>query len=340
MKTNFVNQCKSTLGKKIDDFIRNGKYSGKKARINFANDVNNLLGLNNFDEQANYKKVSRWITSETFPDFITIMAIAKVMGVTIDQLFDNNMPSFTKINDLTASEISTLKSLILNVNEKALSRVYIPYSFHGKRLDPILLNRTDIINYYKEKATKYFSLHKLKDYVTWLKNNGTLLNEEYFDRFCSVEFIENKSENEIPTIYYTNTDDYYKEISNIWKKHKTDNFYNAVFFSELIFDSYDESILDENGEKALYYKTKAFAEKTYEINFSSLVEKGIITPTSPTHDIFNWDDDTTTENDFNLDKNISVFTDCDNEYILTTISFSFNINLNEIEMKEILLMKN
>ena len=324
---------------KINNFILNSKYSGKKARIKFANDVNAILGINNFDEQSNYKKVSRWITNEAFPDFITILAISKVMGITIDQLFENNLQSFFRIDDLSTLEISTLKSLILNSNENAISRTYIPYSFQDKRLEPKLLNRNDVINYYKEIATKCFSMQKLKNYVEWISNKPELLKEEYFDRFCSVEFIEDYSENTLSPIIYTDTDDYYEKISKVWQKHKTDNFYNVIFFNESIFDSYEDNTFNENGEKAFYFKTKAFAEKTYTSTFASLIDKGLITPSSSTPFTINWDDGSVTEKTFNTHKNISIFTDDNYEYVLSTISFSFKINLSEIEMKEILLTK-
>ncbi len=360
MKNNFIEKCKNTLGNKIDDFIRNNSnYKGKKARIKFVESVNKLLNIDNFDEQSNYKKVSRWISGEVFPDFITVIAISKVMGVSLDELFNDNIASLSKLNELSIEEKRTLKKLIANADKEDVSSMYIPYAFKEKQLcaNSELFTREEVINLYKEKANKVFLLDRFNLYNSLSQEKVIQKNEEkHFVRFCSVEFIES-SKLELPKnfylhkdgyeysspecILYTNTDEYYKKISKIWERYNNNNFYNVIFFDEWQCD-YNENNLS-NVDKAYFYKTKAIAESTYNKYFLSLIKKGLLTPVKidfldEYNKAFGFEqaENKETSNNINIGKFITFFTDDEHEYSLETISFSFKINLSKIEMQELL----
>lgn len=362
MKKNFVAQCKDVLGKKIDDFIRyNDKYKGKK-RILFAKEVNSLLNIESFDEQSDYKKVSRWISGEAFPDLITVMAISKVMGVSIDELFDNNIVLLQKVGQLSIEERKTLKKLISNVNKDNISSVYIPYAFMGKELSfsKEILTREEVVKLYKEKAIRACvldMLKKVRENESYAKIISSPNAEKHFPRLFSFEFIES-AEIELPEefyknedgyiydtpecIFYNNKDEYYEKISKVWEKYGQDNFFNVIFFDERQFDYNDKDII-EIKDKANYYKTKAYAEKIYDDCFLPLIKKGVLEPIEydfngiDNRDFgFDSEDNENIAENIVLGKTLSFFADDEYEYNLQTISLNFKINMSKIEMQEIL----
>lgn len=362
MNNNFIEKSKHILGEKIDNFIRNDKnYKGKRARVKFVEQVNNLLGIENFDEQANYKKVSRWISGEVLPDFTTIIAISKVMGISLDELFDENNDFFPKISILTKNEIKTLKRLIVNANNENISSMYIPYAFNNEQIhtEKVLHTREEVIKLYKEKATKAFMLKRIKDFNALMEKGEIQNTEKHFSRFCNVEFIES-SEIELPSsfycneegykdflesIFYTNTDEYYEKISTIWEKCGQDNFYNVVFFDECLYD-YQENNGYNNLDKAYYHKTKVRANSVYTEQFDALIKRGIIEPVEFDFTINSADFVASeTEEDFSTikkicsEKVISSFNAYEHDCDLDTIRFSFKINLTELEQQEILRRK-
>ncbi len=362
-KNDLIERSKRTLGEKIDNFIRNDKnYKGQKARVKFAEQVNNLLGIESFDEQTNYKKVSRWISGEVFPDFSTIIAISKVMGISLDELFDGNNDFFPKISILTKNEIKTLKQLIINANNENISSMYIPYAFNNEQIstEKVLHTREEVIKLYKEKSTKAFMLKRMKDFNALMEKGKIQNAEKHFPRFCSVEFIESCRielpnsfyhyeegyENSDPkSIFYTDTDEYYEQISTIWEKGGQDNYYNVVFFDEFLFDFPDNTAYN-NLDRAYYYKTKLLANSVYKEQFGALIKRGIIEPVVFDFTI-NPDDFVADEIDENVstikkicsEKAISSFNTYENDCDLDTIRFSFKINLTELEQQEILKRK-
>lgn len=356
MKNDFLEKCKRTLGNKIDNFIRNEKnYKGKKARIKFAEHVNSLLNIKNFDEQSNYKKVSRWISGEVFPDFITTIAISKVLGLSLDELFNEDILSFSKFRSLTENEIKILKLLISNINEDNVVSVYIPYSFNNEQIfiKKDLLTREEIVKFYKEKATKICLLDRLKEYNR-LVDCGTIINKEkHFPRFCSIEFIDsneinftdliNRNEDGTPkAIFYTNSDEYYEKISTVWHEYGQDNFYNVLFFDECFFDYNDESAYS-NLDKAYYYRIKYFAESVYMKKFTTLIDKGIIEPMKYDFSIESSDFESDNNSKIELPikkisegKELCSFRAYNNNYDLETVRFAFKVNLSKFEQIEIL----
>ncbi len=359
MKKDFLENCKQTLGNKIDDFIRTkSPHKGKKARIKFAEAVNALLNIENFDEQANYKKVSRWIVHETFPDLITVIAISKVMGVSLDELFNENIVSLSKISQLSTEERNTLKRLLPHTNKKNNTvSVYIPYSFNGKELhlQNSILSKDEIVNLFKENATMNFVLNKLNYYDEIKQKSKNFSPEKFFSKECSVAFIDSDTielpesfymhdegyPDELRDIFYSGTDEYYEKISKLWEITGQNNFFNAIFFFARKFDYNNSAITDI--DKANYYKSKSIAEKHYNKFFSSLIKKGILKPIEYDFTFYASDYETAFglkaedgEQTISIGKVLSLFSDFDHEYNLETISFNFKINLSEIQIQELL----
>ena len=339
MIKNLSKETRMMLVSKIDNFIRDNKmYKGKKARIKFAEEVNQLLGIENFDDQVNYKKVSRWITGETFPDFITIIAIAKVMNVKLDELFNNKATMLTKINELNQIEKFALKKIIHNIKktENNLVKMYFPYSFNEKQINcgEDLLTREEVVKMYREKAGSSCRLNRLHEYNKLVKDIDGLKKDKHFERFCSVEFVENMEAEEKESIFYTNTEAYYKEISKIWEKTDNNDYYNVIFFEERLLD-YTEKEFEI--EKANYYKSRSTAKKIFNKYFASLIEKGFITCAKPQTFCAEWEDGVIEKSEIKMDNVISIFTDSDYDYTLETIRFSFQINMSKTEMFETIM---
>ena len=352
MKNNFIENCKLTLGNKINDYIHNqNEYKGKKARIKFAEKVNKLLNIDNFDEQSNYKKVSRWITGEVFPDFITVVAISKVMGISLDELFNDNIALLSQISQLSTKEKSTLKQLLSHTNkENNTVSVYVPYAFNGKELhlQNSILSKDKIVNLFKENATMCFVLNQLNYYDKIKQKSQNISPENFFSKACSIAFIDSDEiklpesfymhdegyPDELRDIFYSGTDEYYEKISKLWEITGQNNFFNAIFFSECQFDYKNSEITDI--DKANYYKSKSIAEKNYNKFFSSLIKKGILEPLEFDFTIDFGFDTEDNEQTINIGKVLSFFTDFYREYKLETISLNFKINLSKIQIQELL----
>lgn len=342
MNNLFIQQSKKSLGTNIEYFIRNNyTEKGRRARLKFAEEVNALLNVES-DDDANYKKVSRWICGESFPDLITIVAISKVMNKSINELFSEAISCLSRTKSLNQIEKDTLKSLIKNETVDSCSTIYIPYAFQENPVynNKVFFTRKEIIDFYKHKATAACRIDRLRDYYRLLKKGTNLTDEKHFARFCSVAFIENLSEESREPIFYTNEDDYYEKMKEIWKEatpgENFDNkdFFNVVFFEERSFDY--NTFFNVRLDKAYYFMQKGLAESIYNQYLLGLIEKGFIQPCEPEYYSCEWDDGYIDSGYFEKSKNLTVFTDDDYDYNLDTISFSFKLNLNNAEKVEIL----
>ena len=336
MKTEFIEKCKTALGTNIDNFIRsNYVEKGSKARIQFVEQVNDFLGMSNEDEQVGYKKVSRWISGETFPDLITIVAISKVMDKGIDELFSSEIDGLMPTASLTHPEKKVLKNILQDCWDKKTLTVYIPYAFRGKEFytNKGYFTREEIVALYKQKAADACRVDRLEEYNALQKNGSKLNGKTHFSRFCNVAFLENHDSESRESIFYDNEEDYYAQITNVWEEYGQNDFFNAVFFEERVFDFHDYA--DWRAEKAYYYQKKSHAKTIYAICFSNLIKTGIITPCKPRTDIVEFEN-IIDEVTFNHDMNLTTFTDNDYDYPLDTISFSFDVNLTITQIREIL----
>ncbi|MBE5754536.1 MAG: helix-turn-helix transcriptional regulator [Clostridiales bacterium] len=345
-KSTFIKNCSKKLGKNINQFIISTQNEKNKlTRVAFGEKVNKLLGLDNFDTQSIYKKVSRWISADAFPDLPTIIAIAKVMGVSIDELFRDEINTLSKTAHLTIEEKNILKKLILNKNKynNRIANMYVPYAFNKEEIDvkQDIFTRDEIIKIYTEKAADKWRMNNIGYFIELYNNIKNKENiqelKKHFSRVYSVKFIEqNEQAENLEPIIYSNTPVFYSKINEYWKTENSCDFYNIEFFEE---KSYDFDMDLQTIDMALVYKSKIFAETVYKKNFESLINKGIITPSKEEAFVAEWSDGTVTEGVYQMDKRINIFTNGDGyntEYTLETICFSFDINLTEIEINDFL----
>lgn len=336
MNEKFIETCKRSLGTKIDNFVRNNyTEKGSKARIKFAQQVNELLNIPTDDEQANYKKVSRWISGETLPDLITIVAISKVMNTSVDELFGKASEEILPTSSLLPHEKKVLKNILQDCWDKKTLTVYIPYAFRGKEYytNKGYFTREEIVALYKQKAADACRVDRLEEYNVLQQKGNKLSGKTHFSRFCNVEFLENHDIESRESIFYDNEEEYYAQITNVWEEYGRNDFFNVVFFEERIFDFHDYA--DWRAEKAYYYQKKSHAKNIYALCFSNLIKTGIITPCKPRTDIVEFDN-LIDEVTFNHDMNLTTFTDNDYDYPLDTISFSFDVNLTTAQIRDIL----
>ena len=109
-KTDFAEKCKKHLGRKIRRFIAE---RDNYTQTNFAKAVDKVL----LEEEAKYedtnsKKVSRWINGDVFPDIQSLIAISKVMGLTLDELFNDEIKEQSKTKKLSPNARKILKLLL------------------------------------------------------------------------------------------------------------------------------------------------------------------------------------------------------------------------------------
>lgn len=344
-KTNFAKKCKENLGKKIKRFIaERDNYN----QTNFAKAVDEiLLAEDSKYEDTNSKKVSRWINGDVFPDMQSLIAISKVMGITLDELFNDEIKEQSKTQKLSSNARKVLKLLLeekrdttRNINRLYVSSLYFPYAFNGKTL-PVLnrmLTRKEVVELYKERTSRAFGITRLDDFSKLLEKKDIKTMQPYFSKFCNCHILE--SEEDSPErITFDNSDNCYKKLQKIWAQLGCDDIYNVIFFveSDLCVDDvgYEEFGKSEMGKDA-FYKTQATVEILYEQAFRELLNKKIITPQEKQVYSFENDDDLQIEE--KNDKKFSYFVDVDGdmvgEYQLETLKFNFYINLTNSQIKQ------
>lgn len=341
MNQRFIEDSKRNLGRNVDNYIRTHyEAKGKKARIAFADAVNNVLGIpkDASDNDNKYKKVSRWITGEVLPDLLTILAISKLLDRSVNDIFDK-CDAFPTTKGINYFEAKTLKSLITNENTRGVTTIYIPFAFREDFLfdERPYFTREQMIDYYKRKAAAACALDRLKEYNALVEKGVKINGEKHFARFCSVTFIEAAPDELSQPILYTNTDDYYDKISELWEDPVLRDYYNAVYFEERAY-CYD-NYTNESIEKAFFHMQKAYAEHVYKETFKPLIEKGILVPCEPVESVAEFDDGFVEESATPMDKILACFTDEKEDYRLDTIAFSFRLKLSKADKIDILSLQ-
>lgn len=343
-KTDFAKKCKENLGKKIKRFIDDRHYT----QTNFAKAVDKIL----LEEMAKYedtnsKKVSRWINGDVFPDMQSLIAISRVMGLTLDELFNDEIKEHSKTQKLTPNARKVLRLLLEGKRESQISSrglyvssLYLPYAFNGKSL-PILnrmFTRREVVELYKERTAIAFGITRLNDFSKLLEKKDIKTMQPYFSKFCSCYILESEKDTS-ERITFDNSDNCYKKLQKIWSQLGCNHIYNVIYFeeSELCVDNIG---YEEFGKSAMgrdsFYKNQATMNTLYEQSFRELLNEKIIIPKE--NQVYSFENDEHLQIEEKNDKKFCYFVDRDGdlvgEYQLETLKFNFYINLTKEQIKQ------
>ena len=343
MKNLTKENLKRTLGMNIDEYLRNNNIK----RTAFAEMVNEVLGIENGDDDSNYKKVSRWITGENVPDTLTMVAISEIIGFDICELFKKEISFANRIKDLSKEEKRVLYEILIGAKGEGLtnSAMYLPVEFNGKRIESIksIYNRKEILDIYASKSEPNFRDTRMNDFFITFEHGFMKLDgaETHFSRFCNVKFVESKEDDYVEPILYNNREEYYEKIASIWKDFPGEDFYNVIFFEERSYE-YEEEPFDM--DKANYFKARVVADEVFNQKFGKLIELGLIKEANDQPFSDEFDDGTIVSGIDKMGRRINVFVDTDSGYgyttqcrgILFTICFNFSVNMTSVEINELI----
>ena len=114
---NIVDELKGKLSKSISSFMANKK-GESYSQADFARDVDKAMGLSikwyqDQDERIKRaKNVSRWIHKDVFPSMELLIGISKVLGVSVNELFEGAFLGNSKTKELSDNSKKILKMLL------------------------------------------------------------------------------------------------------------------------------------------------------------------------------------------------------------------------------------
>ena len=343
---NIVDELKDKLSKAISGFMASKK-GDAYSQADFAKDVDEKMGIStkwyqDADERIKRaKNVSRWIHKDVFPSMELLIGISKVLGVTVNELFEGVFLNNSKTKALSENSRKVLK-MLLDESKKEKNLVvslYFPYAFNGDALclDKGIFTREEVVLMYKKLTTKKYQIARMNEFFQILGNKDRAIQKKYFSRFCSCCILEEtEAEDFVERISFDNTDACYEKLQKVWEKINCKDVFNVIYFGERSFINNDEGfkefgLFENKNDKAAFYQNQAEMNKIYEHTFKELIDKKIIIPQIETEDSL-----------FQLkeknDKQFCYFMDIDDasgdgEYQLQTIKFNFSIDLTKEEMK-------
>ena len=348
---NIVDELKGKLSKAISSFMANKK-GESYSQADFARDVDKAMGLSikwyqDQDERIKRaKNVSRWIHKDVFPSMELLIGISKVLGVSVNELFEGAFLGNSKTKELSYNSKKILEMLLSESNNssKAVS-LYFPYAFNGESLCPSerVFTRKEVVEVYKRLTTKKYQISRMNEFFQVLGGKDRVIQEKYFSRFCSCCILENE-EDEIERISFDNTDACYERLQKVWEKINCKDVFNVLYFEEAEFSHSSEGfkefgLSEMKKDKAAFYQNQAEMNKIYEQTFKELLDKKIIVPQEDAKLSFEYESgEFAFEMEEKNDKKFCYFLDVDGsmrgEYQLETIKFNFFVNLTKQEIKQ------
>ena len=168
-----ADEIKEKLGNSISNFIASKK-SDSYSQAEFAKDIDEKMGLSiewyqDQDERVKRaKNVSRWIHKNAFPSIEVLIAISKVLNVSLDKLFESVTFEKSKTKELSDESKMVLKMLLdeMENKESLIASLYFPYAFNGETLciSERVFSRKEVVEIYKK--------------LIWLKQNNAVLGDK------------------------------------------------------------------------------------------------------------------------------------------------------------------
>ena len=116
MKTNrsLSDICKECLSARIQRYIDKRKEECRYNQAKFAKEVMEKLGYAGHETEStkSTKNVYKWLNKEAFPNIPTLVAISRVIGCTLDELFTEAVETESPLRNLTEEEKNVLIDLI------------------------------------------------------------------------------------------------------------------------------------------------------------------------------------------------------------------------------------
>ena len=348
-KKDYMEKSRERLSAWIYDYVsKKEKENPQYGVAHFAKEVDAMLKVFfQCEDINNSKNVYKWTNKESLPDLPTMVAISKVVGRSIYELFESNPPYKLPLMDLTVNERKMMIEIIkqskpLGDEEGLCASFYVPYAFKNcrdKRFLEVtgkLYSRDEVIACYQQLTEDAFKFNAMKDLGRNIKNI-----KEDLPLFLSVMVCENDG---MGSIYYNPTDKYYDRMKEIWQKTNRYDVNNVICFEELVgeYNWGDVELFEKDpATQDKLYKLLAKIEENYISTFNTLIEKGYIQPLSTRKWEFEGDKES-----YLLEKRdiqTAMFMDFDelepnDDYELQCLKFNFRICLtkNEItlEMRE------
>ena len=343
-----ADEIKEKLGNSISNFIASKK-SDSYSQAEFAKDIDEKMGLSiewyqDQDERVKRaKNVSRWIHKNAFPSIEVLIAISKVLNVSLDKLFESVTFEKSKTKELSDESKMVLKMLLdeMENKESLLASLYFPYAFNGETLcmSERVFSRKEVVEIYKKLTTKKYQISRMNEFFQVLGGKDRAIQEKYFPRFCSCCILENE-EDDVERISFDNTDICYERLQKVWEKINCKDVFNVLYFEETEFVHNNEEFkgfgLSEVKDKAAFYQNQATMNKVYECAFRELLDKKVIVPQKDM--MHSFEEDSSLRLEEKNDKKFCYFVDVDGsykgEYQLETIKFKFLINLTGQQVKQ------
>lgn len=353
--TRFAKEKKNYLGMRIQNYIDQQKQRKTYTQTDFAKAIDKITGdAGMCGYVVNGKKVSRWINGDVFPDMRSLLAIAQLLGITLDELFQEVKDDLNKTKDLSPNARNILKTLI-QTKQGDLVSLYFPYAFNDELLflPEKTYTREEVVDIYKTRTTIEFRMEKMREFFKVFNNKEATVQERHFPHYCSCIVLECLEE-EAERITYK-CPDFYEKIEKVWQNNARatggklgrDEYCNVLYFIE--------SIIDHNTEEKDRYMdslnfdphnltlAKATINKVYENAFHELISKGIITPQENETLYFEFEGEENSSaclENLVRDKQISMFAEIDGamvgSYQLETILFNFRLSLTDEQIKQFL----
>ena len=334
--------------------------SDNYTQADFAKDVDKAINLstdwyNDADERAKRaKNVSRWINKEVFPSTELLIGISKVLGVSVNELFEGVFFGNSKTKTLSETSKKVLKLLLdhrsKNHNGDFVSTLYFPYAYNGKVLcaDEKVYAYEEVIEMYKTYTEEQYRMERMQEFSELLQKNPKI-NKQLFSRFCSCCILENEGEDNIERIVYNGSQEVYQQLQAVWTKEGRQTFYNVLYYEDCHWDAnvkqmelhpwLTPNVNDKSETDSLdaFYKSQAKIERVYEQFFKELLEREIIAKMPGVDFFVNEEGYLCAKQDESFDCYCSIV-DSDGtskgEYHLDMREFYFQIKLTDAEMKQ------
>ena len=347
----YMDGLKKSLKRAIITYMagrENNKDGKAYSQADFMAAVDKKMGLSTAwrkseeESKKRAKNVSRWIRGEAFPSVEVLIAISKVLGVSVNELFEGISFGKSRTESLSENSKKILKLLLdeRRGEKKVKASLYVPYAFDGVALHGCdrVFTRGEVVGLYTNLTEKKYQLSRMKDFFEVLREAKKETQEKYFPRFCNCCVLENE-EDEVERIVFDNTDACCEKLQKVWEKTNCKDIFNVLYFEETEFMN-DEDVKNlglsaMGGDKVAFYQNQAEMDQVYETSFRELLNAKIIQPQEDV--ICTFEDEPMMQIKEKNDKKFAYFVDVDGslkgEYQLETMRFNFLVNLTKHEIK-------
>jgi transcriptional regulator with XRE-family HTH domain len=220
-----MNKSQITLGENISKYL-DAKHLSKNEFAEQICDQKIKMGLDDDKDSISEKTVYKWENNEAFPTTKNTLAISKLLGLSLDELF---LSSFQNIEELYQktnykSRLKGLsdksKSLLLTLCKNYLNKsnnIYFKVFTHGNAIlidSSKVYTREEIISNYVINRTAKLRLERSKDFIQFFRLSTMQTTEEFNQaaqclcKYMSIGIIENATEDIKEPVYF----DAYKQI--------------------------------------------------------------------------------------------------------------------------------